>query len=187
MGKEEGFKKVKLFAGFIYHDPDVYREVKQQLTGYYSDIDLESDSFSFDKTTYYDEEMGSPLYKRFLSFKTLIQPEILPDIKLLTNDIENRRAQQGKRVINIDPGFLSDANVILATTKNHYHRVPLAKGIYAHIEYVIKKKNTLTTLEWTYPDFRTPQYMDFFIRLIPIYKQDIKELRVLETTGRNEG
>lgn len=181
MGKEEGFKKVKLFAGFIYHDPEVYRNVKLDLTRRFSPVDLESASFSFDKTTYYDGEMGSPLYKRFVSFQALIHPESLPDIKLLTNQLENELALDGKRVINIDPGFLSDANVILATTKNHYHRVPLAKGIYAHIEYVIKKKNTLTTLEWTYPDFRTPRYMEFFKRLIPLYKQGIRELRAVSS------
>ncbi|HLP60767.1 MAG TPA: DUF4416 family protein, partial [Candidatus Deferrimicrobium sp.] len=59
---------------------------------------------------------------------------------------------------------------IIATTKNHYHRVPLSKGIYAHIEYVIKKKKIIP-LEWTYPDFKTPQYMDFFERLNLLFKQ----------------
>jgi hypothetical protein len=178
MGQETGFKKVKLFAGFIYLHADIYQQVKQDLVKRFSPVDLESEVFSFDKTTYYNQEMGALLYKRFVSFSRLIGPEELPAIKLLTNKMEVDLAAGGQRVINIDPGFLSDANVILATTKNHYHRVPLTKGIYAHIEYLIKKKNTLTTLEWTYPDFKTADYMDFFIRLIPIYKQRIKELRV---------
>lgn len=177
MGIETEFKKVKLFVGFIYGQQEICEEVKRTLQQSFSPIDMESVEFPFEKTTYYNDEMGSSLFKRFFSFTSLIAPEELPDIKILTNRIEIETAINGKRIINIDPGFLSDANVILATTKNHYHRVPLAKGIYAHIEYVIKKRNTLTVMEWTYPDFRTPEYMDFFIRLIPKYKEDSRKLR----------
>ncbi len=178
MGLETEFKKVKLFVGFIYSHRQLCEDIKQKLEQRFSPVDMESVEFPFEKTTYYNDEMGTQLFKRFFSFGTLISPEELPDIKILTNRIEIENAISGQRAINIDPGFLSDANVILATTKNHYHRVPLAKGIYAHIEYVIKKRNTLTVMEWTYPDFRTPEYMDFFIRLISRYKEDIKKLRV---------
>lgn len=173
MGTENQFKKVKLFAGFIYSNAykKLYDEIKITLEKRFSTIDLESAEFPFNFTDYYNDEMGSPLLKRFVSFEKLISPEELPGIKLLTNRMEMETAAAGNRVINIDPGCLSDANVILATTKNHYHRVPLQKGIYAHMEYVIKKKNTLTPLEWTYPDFRTPGYMDFFKRMIPIFKE----------------
>lgn len=175
MGVEKEFEKVKLFTGFIYKDSDVYRDVKNRMQGIFSSIDLESEEFNFDFTTYYNKEMGGPLYKRFISFIELIEPVQLPEIKILTNKIEIETAESGSRVINIDPGYLSVANVILATTKNHYHRVPLQKGIYAHIEYVLKKKNTLTPLEWTYPDFRTPHYMDFFEKLLLLYKKNLKE------------
>ncbi len=177
MGLEQEFNQVKLFTGVIYRTPEQYAEVRRTLEEKFSPVDLESDQFPFQFTTYYNPEMGSPLFKRFMAFSTLIPPVDLPDIKILTNRMEFETAVEGNRRVNIDPGFLSDANVILATTKNHYHRVPLQKGIYAHIEYVIKKKNTLTTMEWTYPDFKTPQYMAFFEALIPIFKQSLKALR----------
>lgn len=174
MGVETEFLKVKLFSGFIYADTGIYREVRERLQDIFSPVDLESDEFNFDFTTYYNKEMGSPLFKRFISFSELVEPVRLPEIKLLTNRIENETAASGSRAINIDPGYLSVANVILATTKNHYHRIPLDKGIYAHMEYVIKKKNTLTPLEWTYPDFRTPHYMAFFEKLLLLFKQNLK-------------
>jgi hypothetical protein len=177
MGLRQKFKKVKLFSGLIYSDSSVYDQIRAVLKNHFSDIDMESPEIPFRFTTYYNEEMGETLFRRFVSFRQLIRPEELPTIKLFTNIIETETAEDGYRTVNIDPGYLSDANVILATTKNHYHRVPLGKGIYAHMEYVIKKRNTLTLLEWTYPDFRTDEYMDFFIRLIPIYKQNIKDLR----------
>ncbi len=183
MGTEQEFDKVKLFSGFIYRETAVYRRVKKRLEDLFSPVDLESAQFDFEFTTYYNSEMGVPLYKRFVSFSGLIESVRLPGVKILTDKIEVETAESGNRVINIDPGYLSNANVILATTKNHYHRVPLQDRIYAHIEYVIKKKNTLTPLEWTYPDFRSPRYMNFFEELIPIYKKNLKENRSSATSG----
>jgi hypothetical protein len=170
MGIEKAFNKVKLFSGVIYGSDRVYDEAKKKLEELFSPVDLEVGPFDFDFTAYYNREMGAPLFRRFISFEKLISPEELPDIKILTDTMEMETALNGNRIINLDPGYLSEANVIIATTKNYYQRVPLSKGIYAHIEYVIKKKK-LWTLEWTYPDFRTPQYMDFFERLNLLFKQ----------------
>ncbi|MGE5342636.1 MAG: DUF4416 family protein [Candidatus Omnitrophota bacterium] len=176
MGIEKPFQKVKLFSGFIYRDEPVYHHIKTKLESIYSIAELESEPFHFEFTDYYHQEMGAPLYRRFVAFQSLIDPEELPDIKLLTNEIERETAQNGKRTINLDPGFLSEANVIIATTKNYYHRVPLTRGIYAHMEYVIIGKS-LKTLDWTYPDFKSPGYMDFFYRLNTVYKKNLKEMR----------
>lgn len=170
MGIEKEFNQVKLFSGIIYRSTQVYEETKKKLELLFSPVDLEVGPFNFDFTTYYNREMGTPLFRRFISFEKLISPEELPDIKILTDNIEMETAINGNRIINLDPGYLSEANVIIATTKNHYHRVPLSKGIYAHIEYVIKKKK-IEPLEWTYPDFRTPQYIQFFERLNLLFKQ----------------
>ncbi|HLP46940.1 MAG TPA: DUF4416 family protein [Candidatus Kapabacteria bacterium] len=170
MGIEKEFNKVKLFSGIIYGNTRVYEEIKKILADLFSPVDLEVGPFDFVFTTYYNREMGSPLFRRFISFEKLISPEELPDIKIRTDQIEMETAVNGNRLINLDPGYLSEANVIIATTKNHYHRVPLSKGIYAHIEYVIKKKKIIP-LEWTYPDFKTPQYIAFFERLNLLFKQ----------------
>jgi hypothetical protein len=176
MGTEKEFQKVKLFSGFIYRSEALYQAIKERLAGSFSPVDLESDVFAFDFTTYYNQEMGTPLFRRFVSFKELIPPEQLPGTKLLTNQIELESACEGNRVINLDPGYLSDANVVIATTKNYYQRIPLQKGIYAHMEYVIKGKN-ICLLEWTYPDFKSAGYLDFFQRLLRLYKSEIKEMR----------
>jgi len=184
MGIQQEFKKVKLFCGLIYGSRDVYMDIVGKLQVVFSDVDVESQQFDFDFTTYYNAEMGSPLYRRFITFDRLITPDRLPDVKAITNRIEDVNAVDGKRVVNLDPGYLSDANVIIATTKNHYHRVPLAHGIYAHMEYVLKKKK-LEPLEWTYPDFRSPQYMAFFEQLIPIYRQNLKDEKCLNQDSQD--
>jgi hypothetical protein len=116
MGVEQEFQRVKLFSGFIYKDEETYLAVKKKLEDIFSPVDLESDIFNFDFTTYYNEEMGGPLFRRFVSFKELIEPVRLPDIKLMTNRIEDETACNGKRTVNLDPGYLSAANVIIATT-----------------------------------------------------------------------
>ncbi|MCU0288636.1 MAG: DUF4416 family protein, partial [Acidobacteria bacterium] len=85
MGIEKDFNKVKLFTGVIYNNEQIYEEIKKILENLYSPVDLEVGPFDFTFTTYYNQEMGSPLFRRFISFKTLISPEELPDIKIRTN------------------------------------------------------------------------------------------------------
>ncbi len=166
---EKEFNKVKLFSGVIYRETENYNRVKKMLEKDFSEIDYESNEIPFVFTNYYNNEMGTPLYRKFLSFSKKIQPEKLSGIKILTNSIESSMMIAGKRVVNIDPGYISDANVIIATAKNYYHRVPLSNGIYAHIEYVIKNKK-FYFLEWTYPDFKTQEYLVFFRKLKELYK-----------------
>ena len=70
-------------------------------------IDMVSPWFDFDYTEYYASEMGQPLHRRMLVFEELIQQQALAQIKLTTNRIENQYARDGKRQVNLDPGYLS--------------------------------------------------------------------------------
>lgn len=177
MGVEKEFLQVKFFSGIIYSDEARYREVLERLIRKFSPVDLETNAIPFTFTDYYSRELGKILFRRFVSFTSLIDPVQLPDIKLFTNEIEVNTATRGNRTINLDPGYLSDANVIIATTKNYYHRVPLAKGIYSHMEYVLKGKQ-FHFMEWTYPDFKSEPYLDFFRQMLVIYKKQLREKRI---------
>lgn len=170
VGREKPFGLVKLFSGVIYRAGDVLERVKVRLEEVYSLIEFESEAIPFDSTDYYNPEMGSPLFRRFYAFSGLISPEELVGIKLMSNRIEDEFAIEGKRLFNIDPGYLSEGNVVIATTKNYYHRIPLQNGIYAHMEYIIKRKKIIP-LEWTYPDFKKPAYLHFFERLRLSYRK----------------
>lgn len=173
MGKRTKFKKVNLFTGIIFNNKDELCEVESKLEEKFSKIDFSSGIYKFDFTSYYSQEMGSLLYRKFVSFTDLISPTELPDIKIFSNEIELIFSSNGMRKTNIDPGYISDANVIIATTKNHYHRIPLTKGIYAHMEYVFKNKG-IHFLDWTYPDFKSEDYIKFFLKLSELYKIKIK-------------
>jgi len=174
MGKESEFPVVNFFCGCIFREAEMYEEAKDVLARLFSALDCESAEFPFTATSYYDEEMGRPLFRRFFSFTELREPDILPDMKIETNRVEEESAAGDKRRINLDPGYLSLANVVIATTKNYTHRIPLRRGIYAHLEYVFQRQR-LTPLAWTYPDFRTPSYIDFFCDLRMRYKRKLDE------------
>jgi hypothetical protein len=76
----------------------------------------------------------------------------LPDIKLATNEIENKSASDSRRQVNIDPGYISKAHLILATGKAYTHRPYLREGIYADLTLVYQGKK-FCSLPWTYPDY----------------------------------
>ena len=171
MGTITHFKTVKLFCGLLSGPGADAEKAIALLAEHFSPIDSRSALIPFTATDYYRAEMGEPLFRQFVSFQELLSPEKLPEIKRFTNRLEKKMAAAGKRTVNIDPGYMSDANVIIATCKNHYHRVPLKGGIYAHLEYVLKNKQ-LTFLPWTYPDFQSDAYLEFFNRLFVLFRQN---------------
>jgi hypothetical protein len=171
MGRISEFNKVKLFCGLIFGETAVAEKAKTELAARFSWIDSQSALVPFTATDYYRVEMGEPLFRQFVSFGGLQDPEKLPEIKFFTNRLEERFLNAGKRTVNLDPGYLSDANVIIATGKNHFHRVPLRRGIYAHLEYVLKNKQ-LEFLPWTYPDFKQEEYLVFFRQLFILFRQN---------------
>ncbi|MCG6533460.1 MAG: DUF4416 family protein [Syntrophales bacterium LBB04] len=143
---------VKLFASIIFTDKKILIEVLAELAGQYGTTDFISPAVPFSYTDYYFREMGSPLERLFLSFAILIERETLPDIKLRTNDIEKRFSLSGRRRVNIDPAYMSRANLILATGKEYAHRPYLRCGIYADLTLIYTDKS-FQPLPWTYPDY----------------------------------
>jgi hypothetical protein len=145
-------KPAKLVIGIFMHDKGLFAETAQGLCTAFGSADMISTWFPFDQTEYYAAEMGSPLFRRFVCFDKLIQQDALADIKCFTNDLESRSSDGGKRVINVDPGYLLAERFVLATGKNYAHRIYLKEGIYADLT-LIYYKGRFRSLEWTYPDY----------------------------------
>jgi hypothetical protein len=127
----------------------------------------------FHYTDYYTEEMGSPLERRFIFFSTLVRPESLPAVKLWTNDVEDSTSNAGKRRINIDPGYMSQAHLILATGKGYTHRPYLRDGIYADLTLIYRGKS-FQSLPWTYPDYGEKPVIEMFNRMRSKYLIQLK-------------
>ncbi|HDD45395.1 MAG TPA: DUF4416 family protein [Candidatus Desulfofervidus auxilii] len=143
---------VKLIMSLIFHKKDIFESVLPKLIELFGEIDFISEILPFDHTDYYYSEMGKPLFRRLISFLNLILPDELPDIKIKTNNIEKEYAINGKRQINIDPGYITAERLVLATGKNYTHRVYLKDGVYADLT-LIYQKGDFQALPWTYPDY----------------------------------
>lgn len=168
MGAIKHPHRVKLIVGLIYQDDAWAEEALKRLVRRFGTTDYTSQALAFDYTDYYAQEFGTRLQRKFVSFKKLIPPEKLAAIKNTTNAIESALSHKGKRRVNIDPGYLDLAKVILATTKDFAHRVYLGKGVYAENTLVFRNK-CFTHYEWTYPDYRTPHYLRIFHAIRELY------------------
>lgn len=178
MAEAKPFTPVKLICGVISSDQKVRALAVEKLKQLYGPIDLISPTFAFDITDYYEKQMGKNLKREFVSFKRLIPPESLSEIKLRTNQLEEEirvAFQAGGRVVNLDPGCLTSSALIMATAKNFAHRVPLQKGIYAHLELLFTRKET-RPLDWTYPDYKEEEYQKFFLDVRRIYLSQLSDL-----------
>lgn len=165
---------VKLIIGFIFKEENILNEAKAILVRRFGKIDFESQTLPFVHTDYYEKEFGEDLKRKFISFTKLVLPCDLPKIKIITNKIETKLSSGSSRLINIDPGYLDLAKLILASTKDYKHRIYLNRGIYAEVTLFYQDK-TFQSWQWTYPDYKTPEYIAIFNRIRQIYAQQIKD------------
>lgn len=167
-------KKVKLFCGFIYSEEAILEKCLQKLKKKYGLLDnAEIFTVPFLHTQYYNET-GNSLKKSIVSFQNLIKRENMPRIKLFTNKIERIFVNENSRKINIDPGYITLSNVFLASCKDYYHRIYVGKGVYIENELRFTEKRYIP-FEWTYPDYKSKEYIEYFDILRKVYHNQIKK------------
>ncbi|NLN59999.1 MAG: DUF4416 family protein [Deltaproteobacteria bacterium] len=152
---------VKLIVSILAVDSGQLNGVLQRLCNFYGVPDVVGPPLAFHYTDYYSPEMGTTLIRRFIAFQRFIRPESLPDIKIVTNVLEEKQMEEGRRKVNLDPGYISLAHLVLATGKGYTHRPYLRKGIYADLTLLFQDK-TFRSLPWTYPDYAAPSMIHFF-------------------------
>jgi hypothetical protein len=181
MGKIKEPWPAKLIASVFAASEELLEEAKARLSQEFGPIDFESELLPFDHTNYYAAEFGENLKRRFVAFEKLVHPGQLVEIKLLTNALEMEWAIEGKRQVNIDPGYVSHSKLVLATTKNHAHRIYLGpvlspskgQGIYAEVTLYFRD-GTFRAWSWTYPDYASPPLIAIFNQIRALY---VKQLR----------
>ena len=182
MGSIKPVEKVKLFAGILFRDKEYIDIIRDKISSTFGPIDLTSPVWPWVHSSYYEKEMGTDLKRVFFFFERPIQPDQLPDIKIMTNELEtsflatakdgaNSRDTKGVsrafsdenllRPVNIDPGYITLAKVVLASTKDYSHRIYIGKGIYAEVALFYKDK-TFHPFPYTYPDYRSDEYIALF-------------------------
>lgn len=158
-----------LFVGTLYSDPEVLSFARELLKGQFGNTAHESPSLPWEYSSYYKDELGWPILRKFLFYENLIDPGSLADIKLKTNQMEEALSSGRRRRINLDPGYLSLSTIVLASTKNYVHRVYLGKGIYAEASLIFQE-GTFRPHLFTYRDYQDKLYMDLFMSAREILK-----------------
>src|SRR5512143_1597421 len=166
-------RPAKLVSGIFLKDQALFPEVSRELQAAFGGLDLVSPWIAFDYTLYYEKEMGAPLWRRVMAFKPLVEQDRLADIKLATNAIEQARAVDGQRRVNIDPGYLLLERFVLATGKNYSHRIYIGRGIYADLT-LIYERGAYQALPWTYPDYADQPLRRFLLAVRRKYTADLR-------------
>jgi hypothetical protein len=164
----------KFFCGFTFQPQVDVQDMIDQIERRFGALDLRSEIYDFSAfTNYYQPEMGTGLKKLFISFEQLQPQDFLPQLKLQANAFEAEFMSGGRRQFNMDPGYLTLAKVVLATTKDYSHRLYLGQGIFGDLHLFYSQK-TFRSQPWTYPDYKQELAVNFFIQLREIYRQQLE-------------
>ncbi len=176
MGTVHSPAQVKLFCALLVAPTLPLDEIDTVLAETYGVIVRRSAPLPFTQTTYYEREMGGNLTRLYVAFDPLISIAALAAVKHTTNRFEARWSTlQGQRRVNIDPGYLDLAKVVLASTKDHSHRLYIGDGIFAEVT-LRYRQHAFQSWEWTYPDYRVPATLTFFYQLRELYKRQLRAL-----------
>ncbi len=167
---------LKYFVAILFPTSEALAAGKQELSALWGAFDFEGQDHLFDMTDYYEPEMGAPLYRRLVAFEELMPPTALVEMKLRCNRIEESLANDGKRIVNLDAGYLDHNKVVLASAKGFGQKIYLDKGIYA--DFVGRYKHgRYQPFDWTFPDFKDGRYDKELLTIRQIYLQQMREWR----------
>ncbi len=140
------------------------------------EVDLKSAVFDFNFTDYYSDEMGTNLKKVFISIRDLMSPGDLVRLKLRSNELEGIWSVAGRRRVNLDPGYVTSAKLVLASTKDFAHRIFLGGGIYGDVQLQYRH-GAWHPEAWTFPDYRTGTALSFFEQVRDIFNRQERRMR----------
>lgn len=152
----------------------------EQAIAHWGPISISSPVFDFTETDFYTKSMGSDLKKQFLAFANPFDPGQIGATKLVSNlweqDYKNQGSHAELRPINIDPGYISEAKLVLVTTKDRDHRIYLERGIFAEVTLHYRGGNWKSN-RWTYPDYQRADFQTFFSQCREQVRERIREYK----------
>ncbi|MCK5283214.1 MAG: DUF4416 family protein [Nanoarchaeota archaeon] len=125
-------------------------------------IKAKSPEYDFNFTNYYEKEFGKNLKKIILVFEKTIEKNDLIEIREKTAEIEQKLSKNKKRTVNIDPGYISKTELVLATKKQRSFKEYLGNYIYAHKVLEFKDKEIITFWH-TFADYKTKLIKNFIL------------------------
>lgn len=174
MGHIRRVESVIPFCAIISRHPPAFEWAREQLTTLWGPLAEASEPMTFEASGYYASEMGTGLSKMLVAAVQPRDPAEMARWKTATNRLEaeyavlQERAEPGEsereqsllRPLNLDPGYISQSKLVLATVKDRDHRVYLRHGIFAEVTLRYLRSGW-TENPWTYPDYRTAAVKTF--------------------------
>ncbi|HMB00101.1 MAG TPA: DUF4416 family protein [Spirochaetota bacterium] len=144
----------------------LFEKILPQLTAYYGQPAAPPVFYNFTHSSYYEKEMGTNLVKMICGFQKLCARKNIYKAKWKAFKLEKKHSHNSRRLLNLDPGFLSAENFILLTFKNFSHRIYMRKNVFAELtlQYSAAIKN-FTDLPWTYPDYKQEKVKKYLLKL----------------------
>jgi hypothetical protein len=167
---------VKFFVAVLWADAVALPDTYAQLVVRFGAIDYEGPDRAFDRTNYYEAEMGANLQRRLIAFAALRGPEELVQAKLACNDVEAATAGPRGRRVNLDLGYLDHNKIVLASAKAAGQKIYLGDGIYADL-VARYAEGRYQPFAWTFPDFKDGRYDVELGELRGLYLRQIKDWR----------
>jgi hypothetical protein len=151
--------RVKRIAGILYPDGEGqwFDWAVRKLQALWGEPEIIGLPVPFTTTDYY-RDIAPRLLRRFVGFQGLVPAVGLPQWKRASIEIE--RESRTPRIVNIDPGYVDGARLVLASTKDHAHRVYLRDGIYAEVTLRFRFGKWVS-FDYTFPDFASGAYDEF--------------------------
>ena len=161
MGEINRPQDVKLFAAVMFRREFDLGAVVDVLTAAYGRVESFYGPVEFSWSDYYEGEMGAELLKFYVIFEGFVDRTCLPAVKIEANELERRFAGgDGRRVVNIDPGYLAVDKFVLASTKDFFHRLYLGDGIFGEVT-LHYRRGCFRFFSWTYTDYQDPGFLKF--------------------------
>lgn len=150
-----------IFFNAILFNKDLVKNPDDIAMPIFGEPILRSPEFDFSHTDYYVPEMGQNLVKYFALYDRVEHPDNLPDYKIKAVEIEDSLQVDGRRIINIDPGYVAMEKIVAASTKNFTHRIYIRDNIYGDLQ-LYRRKGRYVKMEWTFQDYAFDFTLGFF-------------------------
>src|SRR5262245_25909138 len=167
--------EARLFFGVITGLERLFDVARERISARFGELETaeESPVLPFPATRTYSRSMGSgPLLRKFFFLGRHWPQDGLAEVKIATIGIEEEIQASDTfdvpRAVNIDPGLLNDCRIVLASTKDHAHRIYRGQGIWEEITLIFRE-GRYRPLPWTYPDFQSPECAAYFTPIRAAY------------------
>ncbi|MEW6534093.1 MAG: DUF4416 family protein [Candidatus Auribacterota bacterium] len=176
MGIEKSHPPVILICGILAANRILLDRALHLIQDEWGPLISSSENIPFTFTEYYNKEMGTEIIRQYVCFERMIDPVEIFGIKRRSNQLEQRFISVSGRQVNLDPGYVTLAKLVLATTKDASYRIYGGNGIYAETTLYFKA-GTFCPFEWTYPDYEEQFAIDYFNSVRAEYKSRLNQLK----------